>query len=240
MKKIIAVLFIVVSMLAAKHEEKKVTIDLDRTIYVEGAITGVSSRNAIETITRLEKDKSRPIDIVFNSPGGELLAGYLVVDRIEAARSKGITVRCFVRGVAASMAFQMLLHCDERYAAPHALLLWHPVRIFWMGPLTASDASLVAKHLGSANRTILAELKKYMSELPIKELMWHYRQESLHQAVSLNRMVPSFFDYIGSDIVNLYEPSSAVRGRSQGEDEDSLNVNNINYIHERFLKGSAQ
>lgn len=238
MKKILALMFIVVSSLAAKSAKKEVSIDEGRVILVEGAITGSTARNMVNEIDRMEKDTSRPIDLVFNSPGGELLSGYLVVDRMEAARAKGVKVRCFVRGLAASMAFQMLLHCDERYATPHALLLWHPVRIFWMGPLTQADASLIAKHLKSANRTVLDDLKKHLPDLSIKDLLWHYQQESLHQAVSLDRIAPRFFDYIGNDIGNMH--SAGTSDSRAGRQDNNLDIRSIIYIHERFLQGVRQ
>lgn len=221
------ILFLITSAVQAAP-----VINKDRVILVEGPITRNTTGFMRGEIEALEKDTSKPIDMVFNSPGGELLSGYLVVDRMEAARAKGVTIRCFVRGLAASMAFQMLLHCDERYATPHALLLWHPVRLFWMGPLTAADAKLVARHLGSANRTVLDDLRKHIPDLSEKDLLWHYNQESLHQAVALARIAPSFFTYVGSDIGNIYTAGAA----PFEEDASNIDQRNLIYIHERFLE----
>lgn len=232
MRKILSLLLITVAFAAPAYA--KVSIDPTRTILVEGPITRATTISMGIDIDEMEKDKSRPIDMVFDSPGGELLSGYLLVDRMNAARARGVTIRCFVRGLAASMAFQMLLHCDERYATPHALLLWHPVRIFWMGPLTAADAKLVAKHLSSANRTVLDDLRKHLPGVSEKDLLWHYHQESLHQAVALARLAPNFFTYVGSDIGNIYTAGDTVDIESANK--NNMDQRNIIYIHERFLE----
>ena len=228
MKKVIAL----VLLLLSNVELAAPSIDKDRVILVEGAITRRTTEAMRQEITEMEKDTSRPIDMVFDSPGGELLSGYLLVDRMEAARAKGVKIRCFVRGLAASMAFQMLLHCDERFATPHALLLWHPVRIFWMGPLTAADAVLVAKHLKAANRTVLDDLKKYLTDLSPQDLLWHHRQESLHQAVALQRIAPNFFTYVGNDIGGIHEAGAP----DFEDDRKNMDQRNLIYIHERFLE----
>lgn len=234
MKKILALAIILLFTAGAKADKKKLAINKEKAILVEGPITGSSVRSMRDQIAELEESGDKTIDMVFNSPGGELLSGYLLVDRMDAARAKGITIRCFVRGVAASMAFQMLLHCDERYATPHALLLWHPVRVFWMGPLTATDAELMAKHLGFANETVLNDLRTHMVDLSEEDLMWHYQQESLHQAVSLDLIAPSFFNYIGADIGNIYEVG-VDKDKSKAASKE-MDQRNIIYIHERFME----
>lgn len=219
---------------ATKHGVK---LDPKRTIEVRGAITPASARDMASALQEMEKDKTKPIDIIFDSPGGDLLFGYLVVDRMESLRQQGIQLRCFVRSVAASMAFQMLLHCDERYATPHAVLLWHPVRVFWMGPLTADYAKIIATQLDTANEVVMDDLRKYMSRMDEATLLWHYNQETLHHAKILDKMLPGFFTYVGDNFVNLHSKEPAEEAASS-ETED-VSQGTLMYIHETFLRRVA-
>jgi ATP-dependent protease ClpP protease subunit len=211
------------------------TIDLTRTIAVTGPITGRSSFAMIAHLSGLAAASKEPIDIIFDSPGGDLFTGYLVVDRMESLRRQGIKLRCFVRTIAASMAFQMLLHCDERYATPHAVVLWHPVRVFWMGPLTATDASILSTQLATANEGIIADLREHL-QISEEQLLWHYTQETLHQAKALDKLAPGFFTYVGNSIVNLYNDEAAPTAAEEASLEDSIKPGTIVYLHERFVQ----
>jgi ATP-dependent protease ClpP protease subunit len=241
MSKIFLVLLSFLSFVVpASAREKGVSINPDRTIAVVGPITGRTSFLMIDVLSAYAAASKEPVDIIFDSPGGDLLTGYLVVDRMESLRRQGIKLRCFVRTIAASMAFQMMLHCDERYATPHAVVLWHPVRVFWMGPLTATDANIIGTQLASANEGILDDLRTHLN-MPEEQLMWHYTQETLHQAASLAKLAPDFFAYVGYNIVNLYdtEDEAAVTKQPATEEDDSadntIKPGTIVYLHERFM-----
>lgn len=239
MKLFLTLLAFFVMEIPASARELAVTIDTTRTISVVGPITGRSSFLMIDHLSLLSAASKEPIDIIFDSPGGDLLTGYLVVDRMESLRRQGIKLRCFVRTIAASMAFQMLLHCDERYASPHAVVLWHPVRVFWMGPLTATDATIIGTQLAAANESILEDLRAHL-KMPEEQLMWHYLQETLHQAVSLSKLSPSFFTYVGYDIANLYDDEAAIALKQEEQEEEAMDntirPGTITYLHERFVQ----
>lgn len=226
-------LFLLLSFLVSTTSVASVKLNPKRTIEVRGAITPASASVMATSLRNMEADKTLPVDIIFDSPGGDLLFGYLVVDRMESLRQQGIKLRCFVRSVAASMAFQMLLHCDERYATPHALLLWHPVRVFWMGPLTADYAEIIATQLTTANEVVMDDLRKYMSGMKEETLLWHYKQETLHHAKILDKMLPGFFTYVGNDFVNLHSKELKEEVPSDSEDMSS---GTLMYIHETFLR----
>lgn len=215
--------------------EPKVSLNPKRTIILEGPIGGEAMDVVFYALDKLAEDKSEPVDIVISSPGGSLLAGYLIIDRMDYLRAQGLKFRCFVHTIAASMAFQTLLHCDEKYATPHALLLWHPVRVFWRGPLTETDAINVADSLRTSNKIVLDDITKNMKSISEENRLKHYYLETLHQALSLKEIAPGFFDYIGSDIENLYPKKAFAStagiafGQAQG----------IIYIHETFMNQEA-
>lgn len=65
--------------------------------------------------------------IVIDSRGGEVNAGQGMIEMIEAEKSLGIKVYCFVTSRAMSMAFNILTHCNVRLASNKARLLFHKI-----------------------------------------------------------------------------------------------------------------
>lgn len=216
----------------ALAKEPKVSLDPKRTIILEGPIGGEALEVVSYALDKLAKEKDKPIDLVITSPGGSILAGYLIIDKMDHLRAQGIKFRCFVHTIAASMAFQTLLHCDEKYATPHAILLWHPVRVFWRGALTQVEAANLVKGLETSNKVVLDDLKQNLNSISEENLMYHFYQETLHQAISMKDIAPDFFDYIGSDIGNLYETKVAA---STAGISFLQQTNEIMYIHETFV-----
>lgn len=208
----------------------KVEFDPARTILLNGVISGEIYEPMVNTMKALAKDGDT-INIVISSPGGEVVAGSLLIDRMEQMKLAGIKFRCAVRDVAASMAFQILLHCNERYATPHSFLLWHPVRIFTRGVMTADMAYTLASQLAEADEVALHDLKAYLV-MPEAELLWHFRNETLHQAINLMLLSPSFFKKVTNDISGLYAAEVALDTSSLSS---GFGINQVIYIHERFL-----
>lgn len=238
MKFLLLLLSFVVSAFA---QAGSVELNPKRTIEISGAIRGGMVFPVVRKLGEMEADKSLPVDIILESPGGSVAAGYLIIDRIQALRENGIKVRCFVRHLAASMAFQMLLHCDERYSTPHALLLWHPVRVFLEEPLTARDAAILHKHMADTDAYIIADLKR---NLPLSEeqLLYHFHNETMHTAYTLDRIAPGFFKYVGDGVQGLYSGQRPVPAAQEAQDTTKKNrysniQKSIMYLHETFLRG---
>lgn len=134
------------SVVACAKTDYKVP-DTGRTFYVTGVIdfSSIEVANAIE---RASAAKSAPIHIVINSPGGIVDAGKQVIQAMDIAQQRGSPVICTVGMLAASMAFQMLSHCTERYALKSTLLLFHPSRVFVRNSaLTADEMLLISSEL---------------------------------------------------------------------------------------------
>ena len=213
-----------------------VTLNPERTIVISGPITGRIVDPVLKTLDKLSSDKSQPIDIVLSSPGGSLFAGYIIVDRIDALRADGVTVRCVVRSLAASMAFQMLLHCDERYATPHSLLLWHPVRVFYQGALTADLSKVAYIQMQLSDNMIRDEL---YANIPMKKstIDWHFTNETLHHASQLHKSAKGFFKAVSSSIGNAFL-DKGVALNTENIGGMFLDDTSIQYIHEQFVRTS--
>lgn len=156
----------------------------NRTFYV----TGVIDFNVIDIANGIERAsaaKSAPIHLVINSPGGVVYAGKQVIQAMDIARQRGSKVVCTVGILAASMAFQMLSHCDERYALRNSLLLFHPARVFVRGEaLTADQMKIIANDL----KRIDARANKENIEMIGANLKWyklHNSAETLWTAEDL-------------------------------------------------------
>ena len=150
----------------------------DRLVNITNVIdgSGISYANQIANLT--EADVKRPIDILINSPGGLVLTGNLVIQAMEAAKFRGVTIRCFTAVMAASMAFSMYHHCTERYAYNKSLFLFHPARVMGIETLTGRDAKKLADKLLPGDAELLEDLgsmgmdKDVMEEAFYDERMW--------------------------------------------------------------------
>lgn len=233
MSQIILAMISFFTMAASTVALSDVTLNPSRTIVINGPITGSIVGPVSNAFDKLAKDKSEPIDLVIASPGGSVVAGYLLIDKMEALKNSGVKFRCTVRQVAASMAFQMLLHCDERNTTPFAFLLWHPVRIFFQGALTADAAKIAAAQLRDTDEIIRADL---YANLPMKKssIDWHFTNETLHHAKSMVTSCPGFFNYVGIGIGNLYNDDDVLLNTAE-LGGFSLQAGGMVYIHERFI-----
>lgn len=151
--------------------------DAGRVVYIYGAIGG---RSALATAGQIEKmsmgeGAGRPIYIVINSPGGEVLTGLQIVSAIQVAKSRGSEVKCVVGMLAASMASIIYDECSERYALRQSLLLWHPIATtfggLFGGRLTPEVANTLAFGLESLQGDIPRKLQK---SLGFDDKTWHY------------------------------------------------------------------
>jgi ATP-dependent protease ClpP protease subunit len=221
---------LLIALFTTAASAKEVILVPERTIVLGGVISDSIVRPMIETMTALSKT-GKEVNIIISSPGGSVIAGNRLVDRMVQIKNDGVKFRCFVRDLAASMAFQFLLFCDERYATPHAFLLWHPVRIFAQGVITAQNASNLATQLGQADEVALHDLRAHMS-MPEADLVMHFYNETLHQALNLQYTSPGFFTQVTNNVSHLYPQKPALDTSGFG---NMFDYNQIVYIHEQFL-----
>lgn len=170
----------------------------ERTVVLNSVIARGNINQLADAMDKLAAKSKNPIDFVVNSPGGDVLTGFLFISRLDAVRAKGVKVRCWVPQMAASMAFQILLHCDERYALSKSFLLWHRVRISLGGGLfsggtvvTAPLAKTMAADLQAFDDIISDELNDTLG-MSEADVAYHFENETLHVGSNLQGLAPKF------------------------------------------------
>ncbi len=173
-----------------------------RTLYIRGFVGAQALDVAGKIIDLTDKNDEEPIDLVINSPGGSIYAGMQILSAMTVAQARGVTIRCFVPVMAASMAFAILAQCDERYALPFTMLLWHPGKQQSAKALTKDDLEYGAEQLKEMERDLSAIEMRALKISPAL-FNYHYVHETMWFALSLKRASPGFMtivdDFTGVD-----------------------------------------
>lgn len=157
----------------------------DRTFYVTGLIDGSALAIANNIERASASDSKEPIHIVINSPGGMVLIGFQIIQAMDVARERGTKIVCTVGVLAASMAFQLLPHCDERFAMKKSLLLFHPARVVVRDPLTSEQALMIGHELAKIDRKAMEENSEMMGVPSRAWIEAHNRNETMWTAEDL-------------------------------------------------------
>lgn len=165
-------------------------------------IDGVISRGNIDHLGEYLLETKKPfVDIVINSPGGDVVTGFNFIAMMQAAKANGKVLRCFVNRMAASMAFGILVHCDQRYALNSSFLLWHRARVFVGGlfgtAMTAPIAGGLATQLSLLDSQIFSEAADALG-VDKGWVSYHFENETLHTGQSLSENVPDFITSLPS------------------------------------------
>lgn len=123
----------------------KININTDKITRINGDIN-YSSLKEFEKQMRKTFMLPGPRIILIDSGGGSVEAGKVMIELLELEKSSGVKQACVVIRQASSMAFNLLTHCDVRFAAPDAHMLMHKV-FLWRWPM---DKKLTAKNLKEA------------------------------------------------------------------------------------------
>jgi ATP-dependent protease ClpP protease subunit len=202
LKKVMLGLFLsIFSATALAKADFSPSLNKDRSLVLLGPVM----ENVVALIPKLvllsQQDKSEPINLVISSPGGSVVAGFLFISAMEHVKAAGTPIRCYVPDMAASMAYQILLHCSERYVLNNSMLLFHRVRVFLGGGfgggtvLTGPAASVLSKDLLAMDNIIWADLVKLMS-MDKQEMLYHFEQETFHVGANLCRLSPGTFNCV--------------------------------------------
>lgn len=238
MKLINTVVTVITALITACSLQAEPKFTTDNTLVISGPI---QQGNIIPVgVAMVEKAKrgEREVQLIINSPGGELITGNLFLALMREAQGQGLKVTCYIPTLAASMAFQILIHCDERHALSNAFLLWHRVRVFVGGmfgqPLTGPQALSLGKSLLHADSDIIRDL---LIKLPLEKetAMFHLENETLHTGVGLHSIAPTFItahNSLGNILSFIMEYQKANQGP---EVRTTVNEYEITYIHEQFL-----
>ncbi len=166
-----------------------------RTIYVTGVIAGnaIDIASKIESLSRTSTDED--IDLIINSPGGSIVAGMQILSAMQVAQARGVNIRCFVPMLAASMAFAIYAQCDERYALPYTLLLWHPGKLSSNAPMTEDTTRYSAQRLAAVEKE-LNTLEFEALGVSKEFFVYHYIHETLWTAKELVMYATKFAEIV--------------------------------------------
>lgn len=163
-------------------------------------IDGVIQGDNLASVSRalLQRKSGEQVDLVINSPGGSIVTGFEFVSNMEAAKQRGVQINCFVVKYAASMAFQILLHCNQRFVLDRSFLLWHRARIMMGGmggePMTSPQLGALSRDLEKTDSLILAEVLQYV-EMSESDIKYHFEHETLHIGEQLAAESSTFQSY---------------------------------------------
>lgn len=186
------------------------TLDPGRTVYVKGPI---SSQTLAPVQRKMEELLTSPdrsaVNVIINSPGGEVLSGMSLVNKVLALKERGIDVDCYVLDMAASMAFQLFTQCTNRYALNNSYLLWHGVRTSYFGPITTNIARAMVSDLKRMDATVLGQLYSSLSIKPV-DVRKHFRHETLWTGAQLSEV-----DFQFVTVASAYLKVTEVMGKEK-------------------------
>jgi ATP-dependent Clp protease protease subunit len=129
-----------------------------RSVLLSGPVDNQLAQRVVQSLLILEADDTKkPIDLIINSPGGSVTAGFGIYDVMNYLRAP---IRCIAAGITASIATIILLGTkkDNRLVLPNTRLLIHqpliPMNIF--GP--TSDLEITANEIVKTRKRINALL----------------------------------------------------------------------------------
>jgi ATP-dependent Clp protease protease subunit len=130
-----------------------------RKVFIEGEINAESACEFIKKIMILNaEDSGKYIDVLVNSPGGEINSGMLMYDCIQTSKAP---IRLFCIGRAYSMG-AVLFACGNhgRYMLPHSELMLHE-------PLLGNRVAGNSSSIKSISESLI-ETKKKMNKILAK------------------------------------------------------------------------
>lgn len=192
--------FLLLLLLATPAFSSTITLPKDRTVFINGEVTGAILNQANE-VYELTIKNADPIYLVINSPGGGVFAGLQMITAIRVAQQRGVKVNCVVTLMAASMAFQIFAECSNRYAFENTLLLFHPMT--QSGRFNSRDMQYNAEIMRALEGPLLKTLKEKL-RMSKYDFYKHYYQQTLWTSYMLNTLSPDFVTTI-DDVKGLPE-----------------------------------
>lgn len=130
----------------------------ERIVFVTGRIDDELADNVVSQLLYLEyADKHRPVYLYVNSSGGEVSAGYAIINVMEY-------ISCPVSTICISKAFSMgsvIFSCGEkgmRYIFPRSEIMIHSVKAMYAG--RAADIQINAERIQEMNHNLLSLIAK--------------------------------------------------------------------------------
>lgn len=131
----------------------------DRKIFIEGEINHEKACSFVKQILLLcKEDCTKPIDVLINSPSGEISSGLLMYDCIQSCTAP---IRMYCMGIAYSMGALLFASGNHgRYMFPHSELMLHE-------PLLGSGVRSNASSIRSISDSLM-ETRSKMNQILAK------------------------------------------------------------------------
>lgn len=130
----------------------------NRTYNFWGAVGGKSAGDCVYQLGIWARQSDEPINLIFNSPGGNVIDGLALYDYIKELQGSGISINTHSIGMAASMGGVLLQAGAVRTMGANAFLLIHEVSSGASGKMTELEDELeFSKRLQDRLVNILAE-----------------------------------------------------------------------------------
>ncbi len=130
----------------------------DRRILIEGEINSESACDFMKRVMLLSKENDQPINVIVNSPGGEVNAGLMIYDIIQSSH---VTIKMYCAGRAYSMAALLFASGNHgRYMLPHSELMLHE-------PILGSHVTGNASSIRSISDSLI-EIRKILNSILAK------------------------------------------------------------------------
>ena len=128
--------------LERRFSEFKAGDHFNRVYRFTEPVTEKSVSECMDTISRWSRLSKEPIEIVFFSPGGEIIQGMALFDFLQGIRAQEIHLITGATGMAASMAGILLQAGDHRWAGEQSWILIHQPSTQATGSLYEIEDSL--------------------------------------------------------------------------------------------------
>lgn len=139
----------------------------DRIVVVEGEITAEMATSITGQLRVLEaEDKEKPIKMLIQSPGGDVEAGWAIIDTMNLVKCPVSTI---VQGCVASMASVIAVSGEKgmRFALPHSKIMLHTVASGTRGKV--QDMKIDYEQAQKANEELFKHLSKCLGQ-PLDKL----------------------------------------------------------------------
>jgi len=192
------------SLGAGKAPTAAVSLNPGRTLYISGVIAQNGIRLSQDIMKLAIQDTTQDINLIINSPGGIIMAGNMIIQAMNIAQARGIKFNCVSGIMAASMAFSIFHHCDNRYAFPQSLLLFHPARAMGIDTITGRQAQDIADQLLPMDADLLEDLKSMGMDQALMEKA--YYDERMWTGVELYKATRHGYIIIINDVKGIPNP----------------------------------
>jgi len=155
--------------LERRYQDFKAGDQFNRVYRFTDSVHEQSFNHCMDTLARWTRLNNDPIEIIFFSPGGEIIQGLALFDFIQGIRAKEVKVTTGATGMAASMAGVLLQAGDHRWIGEQSWMLIHRPSTAAIGALYEVEDTLeFTKRLEEKLITILMSRSKLTPEI-IKE-----------------------------------------------------------------------